>query len=311
MLLKSLIMRNFLPYKGENIIFFATDRVKNVTVINGENTQGKTSILNAFRWVLYGRPMYKDKETIPISQLLNYSAADDGETSFDVELRFSFEDSDYILTRAGVVPKDGEPSSGLTLVKNGEPISEERAVRIVNSIAPEEISRFFLFDGELLDEYENLLDEASATAKKIKNSIENVLGVPSLIAALEALKDVHTNLLKSSSVATKRTQGQEAATEQRDEKIDERDKLKADRDSIQEMLTQSSEELDALSIDLGQHEEKFKEYQDQIRMEGSIENMRSNLEIAKTTYQESLSEIWAVLVMASLQRMQVLSLIHI
>ncbi len=47
-------MYNFMRYKGENEIEFSTDSDKNVTVVLGNNTFGKTTIAQAFRWGLYG-----------------------------------------------------------------------------------------------------------------------------------------------------------------------------------------------------------------------------------------------------------------
>ena len=41
-------------YKGTNEIVFSCDIEKNVTVILGDNTVGKTTIAQAFRWGLYG-----------------------------------------------------------------------------------------------------------------------------------------------------------------------------------------------------------------------------------------------------------------
>ena len=47
-------MLNFMRYKGENEIEFSRDDKKNVTVVLGDNTVGKTTIAQAFRWALYG-----------------------------------------------------------------------------------------------------------------------------------------------------------------------------------------------------------------------------------------------------------------
>lgn len=41
-------------YKGKNIIDFSCDEQKNVTVILGDNTSGKTTVAQAFRYALYG-----------------------------------------------------------------------------------------------------------------------------------------------------------------------------------------------------------------------------------------------------------------
>ena len=40
-------------YKGDNELFFSTDEKKNVTVVLGDNTFGKTTLAQAFRWALY------------------------------------------------------------------------------------------------------------------------------------------------------------------------------------------------------------------------------------------------------------------
>ena len=52
---------------------------------------------------------------------------------------------------------------------------------------PERISRFFLFDGELLNEYETLLADLDQQAQVVKESIESILGVPALQNAIADL----------------------------------------------------------------------------------------------------------------------------
>ena len=47
-------MLNFMRYKGENSLDFSRDDRKNVTVVLGDNTVGKTTLAQAFRWVLWG-----------------------------------------------------------------------------------------------------------------------------------------------------------------------------------------------------------------------------------------------------------------
>ena len=45
MLIKSLRYKNFRQFKGENQIAFSCDPQKNVTIILGDNTFGKTTLL--------------------------------------------------------------------------------------------------------------------------------------------------------------------------------------------------------------------------------------------------------------------------
>ena len=49
-----LIINNFMRFKGENVIEFSCIPERNVTVILGDNTVGKTTLAQAIRWVLYG-----------------------------------------------------------------------------------------------------------------------------------------------------------------------------------------------------------------------------------------------------------------
>ena len=55
MKIEKIRLYNFMRYKGEMEINFSCDDEKNVTVILGDNTFGKTTIAQAFRWGLYGR----------------------------------------------------------------------------------------------------------------------------------------------------------------------------------------------------------------------------------------------------------------
>ena len=54
MLIKSIILNDFRQFKGTQKLEFSTDADKNVTVLLGDNTFGKTTILQAFNWCLYG-----------------------------------------------------------------------------------------------------------------------------------------------------------------------------------------------------------------------------------------------------------------
>ena len=50
-----LTINNFRQYKGLNEIEFSTDPEKNITVVYGPITTGKTTVLQAFNWVLYNK----------------------------------------------------------------------------------------------------------------------------------------------------------------------------------------------------------------------------------------------------------------
>src|SRR5438034_48554 len=45
----------------------------------------------------------------------------------------------------------------------------------IDRLLPERVSRFFLFDGELLDEYERLLSDVDKQSQRIREAIEDIL----------------------------------------------------------------------------------------------------------------------------------------
>lgn len=55
MILEKLVLDNFRQFYGRQEIVFSQSDDKNVTIIHAENGFGKTTLLNAFLWVLYGK----------------------------------------------------------------------------------------------------------------------------------------------------------------------------------------------------------------------------------------------------------------
>ena len=64
MIIKSIIMQNFRQYKNENKIEFSVDPDKNVTIVLGVNTSGKTTIVQAFNWCLYETTTFKSRDML-------------------------------------------------------------------------------------------------------------------------------------------------------------------------------------------------------------------------------------------------------
>lgn len=57
MIIKSIILRNFRIYKGVHTLSFSPTSNKNVFIISGDNGFGKTTIITALLWTLYGKLM--------------------------------------------------------------------------------------------------------------------------------------------------------------------------------------------------------------------------------------------------------------
>ena len=180
-----MILRDFGPYKGEQVIDF-TDK-SGVTIIWGNNGRGKTTLLNAFRFGLFGVVQRRNGVLKKLSEMGNMEAASEGRYGFAITLDMTNDADNYKLTRelvlrSGVSKPSGEEDyeQNFSLNKNGSILSADDRTHELSVIMPEQVARFFLFDAELLQEYEELLESNTADGEQIKNSIEKILGVPVL-----------------------------------------------------------------------------------------------------------------------------------
>ena len=57
----SIEMNNWLIFRGKQKVLFPQDDHANILIIFGENMHGKTSLLNAVRWALYGKALDRQK----------------------------------------------------------------------------------------------------------------------------------------------------------------------------------------------------------------------------------------------------------
>ena len=104
MLIKQIALKNFRQYKDLQVVEFSCDKEKNVTVILGDNTSGKTTLIQAFNWCLYGTTSFKTRELINSETLQEMSMFSSVEVSVEVELQH--EDKLYVIRRTQVVTKN-------------------------------------------------------------------------------------------------------------------------------------------------------------------------------------------------------------
>lgn len=186
--LKYVEMRNFGPYYGQQRLEIPSS--DGVTIIVGENGRGKTTLLNAIRYGLFGRVTGRGGRAIDLSHFPNEVAVSEGDYSYAVEVGFGFDKDSYVLVRGSERKRTSTSPFGpldyqqfLLLMKNGDVLSHSDAVEELGKVLPESVSRFFLFDGELLQQYEDLVGVVTPESAVIKDSIERILGVPVLINA--------------------------------------------------------------------------------------------------------------------------------
>jgi len=202
---KSIEIENFGPYFGVNQMNLETNSHSPIILIHGENERGKTSLLHAFRWCLYGRTKDHSNRFINEFNFANWDAAE-SEVDFttSVTLVIITENNEITLTRSfqvSKINKFGENRKSETkvecLAKNGNAYASEDIPILINDLLPEDISEFFLFDGESLRDFEEKLSTDSLiTTEFVKDSIEKALGLPALTLIIDNLGTLRNSVNK-------------------------------------------------------------------------------------------------------------------
>lgn len=222
--LRRLEIQGFGPFADEQTIEFPAE--PGITLVYGENMRGKTSLLNAVRYAFYGTVLGRGSRRRRLHSISNRDLAAEGKYGFSVSLGFVSDGQEYELVRECVplrdTPTDDEHYRQDLLLRQGSRVlgPQERDV-VLARVLPAQVSRFFLFDGELLQEYEELLHDESEAGRTISESIERILGVPILKrgrAHLMTLADEASTEAAREASRSKQTQAIGTALEQAGER---------------------------------------------------------------------------------------------
>lgn len=253
MKLHSLTARNFMPYKGEMELTFPQDEQRNVMIVFGDNMRGKTSILNAIRWAFYGEAVGRHSRPIPLQEIVNKDATLADDWRVEVHIRFDANGHAYDLRRVAerrqMVATPSKPEDfirSIHLTRDGSAVSGDQVEAEIGLIAPKQISRFFLFDGELLQEYETLLIEDSQQGQQIKEAIEQVLGVPALTNGRVDIQTILKQAQKRQNADLKQIAGLEKQAERHAELTGKIDAIDRDLEDLNARLTKVREERTTL-----------------------------------------------------------------
>ena len=257
MKLHSLTTHNFMPYKGEMELTFPQDEQRNVMIVFGDNMRGKTSILNAIRWAFYGEALGRHSRPIPLQEIINKDATLADDWRVEVHVKFDANGYAYDLRRVAdrrqlvATPSNPEDfTKSIHLTRDGSTVSGDQIEAEIGLIAPKQISRFFLFDGELLQEYETLLIEDSQQGQQIKEAIEQVLGVPALTNGRVDIQTILKQAQKHQNADLKQIAGLEKQAERHEELTGQIDAIERDLEDLNERLKKVREERTALDDEL-------------------------------------------------------------
>lgn len=168
MRIESIEIQNFRQYRKEKFVFPKINGKKDIHVIIGENGEGKTNILNALTWCLYGEELHLGDKNTAISNInsqyvyelrnrgdkhgeakvtVMMSIEEGGKISFMRTASYSITPSNIIETKQDVIAISNT-NGGNKVIENKNDYD-----MYVSRYVPKEINEYIFFDGELMDQY--------------------------------------------------------------------------------------------------------------------------------------------------------------
>ena len=201
MLIKKLELENFRQYIGNQTIEFSTDREKNVTVLIGVNTSGKTTLVRAFEWVLYGTNEFDDKNLLNKNVAENMQVGESKAVKGVLTIEHESETGEtvtYIIERKQIYTCTGtsvRANVSEAKISYLQPDGQTKTkldtdfYMNVERILPRRLANYFFFGGERVGNI--------ATKSDIEESVQGLMGLDVLKNAMSHLKTVINKLKKS------------------------------------------------------------------------------------------------------------------
>jgi DNA sulfur modification protein DndD len=184
-------MENFRQFKGTTKVDFSCDKDQNVTIILGDNTFGKTTLLQAFNWCFYGKVMFDQNPDFLLNMEIAEQMQDGDIQKVEVEITLLYDSVEYVISRtqrytcAGTrVRGESVPTVKVSYKQQDGQMESVKAVQIknvINNILPEDLSTYFFFDTERVN--------SISTRKDVADAVKGLLGLSTMDNAIKHLGD--------------------------------------------------------------------------------------------------------------------------
>jgi DNA sulfur modification protein DndD len=207
MILQKIIISNFRQYRNTTIDVPQPDENGHVTIVVGRMGYGKTNILNAINWCLYGKEPHLGlaRKALPmLNSVTKISMASGEQATVEVKLVFLDEGKRTEISRKAIFLKNSKGNVKLERINGewsrlsvgyleGKDFEYYQYPELyIERVMPEVLSSYFMFDGEKLDKY--FLEQ---TVSKIRGAIHGISKLDLFDKVVERLQNTKKSFDKS------------------------------------------------------------------------------------------------------------------
>lgn len=189
MIIKQLTLHNFRQFQDTQTLTFSEDKTKNITLILGDNTSGKTTLLQAFLWCFYSTTNFKSKDSLLNAAIAQEVIKQNSGATVSVSIDLEHQDIYYTVTRklryvasGDKLTTDGSSAATMTLKTADGKTSEIPNLKVkekIEEILPKKLAIYFLYDTERFGNVSSRED--------VTNSVKQILGLAVLEKAIDYL----------------------------------------------------------------------------------------------------------------------------
>lgn len=276
MRIEGITLRNYRQFRQVQITFPKRPD-SDLHFIIGTNGTGKTNLLNAINWCLYGDEPHRSKSSqqLPLVNLKTINETETGkDCEVEVEVRAEAEQgSPVTFMRRAVFRKhdDGQMVHQGTTFEvrfvdergNTKIVTDEDAHVWVERFVPEKIREFFFFDGERLDNYFR-----EATGQNIRHAVFQISQVELLETRIERrLKEILDDLRKEAGKTNPQIEEARTRLEQAQVKLEE----------IQERIEECERQIAIARAKVAEYQEKLQGVPDIEALERERDKLRASI----------------------------------
>lgn len=288
-------INNFRQYKDVDLRFPSAAQY-DLNYVLAENGIGKTTLLNAITWCLYGEELHITKglqdKTLPLLTLEVFREMKEGEekdTSVDISIEEVGCEISFIRTytfrktEEGIAYEKNREQKVIVTPEGESPevlTSEEDFNVEVNKRLPKKIQQFFFFDGEQLDTY-----LSNTTGENVENTVLQISQIDLLVTMQKNLDNICTEMRRKA-----------AKTSSKAEEINQKyEKKKEEVQDLELKLAREKESLSKAKFDLHEIKNELGDDPDISELETERDSVEKKLTSLKDEKKDNTTNIKAFL----------------